>query len=649
MFAVSAAEPSRAGRQALATLTRAVVGLTVALLAVLAAPGLTAAQEQSDTNALQSITPTDGSTLDVAPTEIVLSFQQELDDDDVVTLIMQCGGLVQGVGPPERDDDGLVVTFPVPVALPKGACIMSWRLVDQDNVTLASDDSVSFSIAAEPVAAATTTVAGVTTPPANSVVQIPVPTPAPAADASSPAQGSSGGALWLGRLLSTLGVLALFGGLALIALGWPEGPEYVVTVRYLRAVWALAMVGTVLYLIAYAAEFNDSSFGAAVSPGAWLDLADAGWPGRGALLRFLLVAGSGWVAMRPERIIDPTTSMWAWGVPGAALVAIALSRVEGPVAWLGVLIGLGHVVASALWFGGVALVARVVLAGPGEEDLVQATRSFSRISTKALVAAVLTGLAQMMRLVGNPFGSGHGRVLLLKVLAVAALVAVALAARQQVTYRLDRAHEMTVPLADRFRRAFGAEAAIGVVVLALSGLMLGLTPAKVDPLSGENYGPAIPFVDATTQLDARLFIGPARVGLNGFKLEVDAPQEGISKLELRFIPPAGSNQPAILQPIPLQTAGTAYLKESNGLPFNVAGTWTVEFIVATATGSQPGAQIAFEVAPAEGGATAATTTTVAGVPAAPVVSQIGQPTPSASFATTTAAPTLPPTTTLPPG
>ncbi len=191
------------------------------------------------------------------------------------------------------------------------------------------------------------------------------------------------------------------------------------------------------------------------------------------------------------------------------MIAVALTRVEGPAPWLGVAIGLIHVLGAAVWFGGVALVARVVLAGPGEEDLLHATRSFSRMSTKAMVAVVLTGITQMVRLDGNPFTSSHGQVLLLKVVAVAAMLAVGLEARRQVGFRLDRAHEMTVPLADRFRRAFGAEAAIGVVVLAFSGWMLALTPAKVDPLADESYALELAFIDPSTGIDARVFIGPA--------------------------------------------------------------------------------------------------------------------------------------------
>jgi len=132
---------------------------------------------------------------------------------------------------------------------------------------------------------------------------------------------------------------------------------------------------------------------------------------------------------------------------------------------------------------------------------------------------IVTGAAQTIRLDGNPFSSSHGQVVLLKTVAVAAMLAVGLEARRQVGVRLDRAHEMTVGLADRFRRAFGAETAIGVVVLAFSGWLLSLEPAKVDQFEDESYSREIAFVDPSTGIDARVFIGPAEVGRNGFRIE----------------------------------------------------------------------------------------------------------------------------------
>jgi copper transport protein len=568
-------------------LTRWVITLLVALAAVLV-PGAVAAQ---DSNSLQSIEPADGSSLGASPTVITLSFNQEMADDDALTLALSCNNELQDTGLPDVDPDGLIVTVAVNTPVPRGNCLISWVLKDGLGANITQGTS-SFGVTADPPATPADPSVTTTTSPFIQVRALP-PT---SGDAAAENTGSAGGALWLGRMLSTLGILVMFGSLALISIGWPEGPEYVVTVRFLRAVWFAALLGTVLYLIAFAADSAGTSFGSAISPSAWLDLKDAGWAGRGALLRFAFVIATGWVAMRPERIIDPQSAMLAWGLPGAALVTVALSRTDGPAPLLGFLVGVVHVLAVAVWFGGAALVARVVLAGPGEEDLVHATRSFSRVSVPAMLVAAVTGVVQVIRLDGGElFTSSHGRVLLLKVIAVAAMLAVALAARQQVSLRLDRAHEMTIPLADRFRRAFGAEVALGVVALAFSGWMLTLTPARVDPLGGEQYLPALVFNDQTSGLVANVYIGPGRVGPNGLKVEVDQPAEGITNLTLRFVPPIGSDAFIVQQAIPLSTAGTAYLKTVDGLPFPVPGTWTLELSASTTTGVLENATYTFAV------------------------------------------------------
>jgi len=644
VFAVSKGDLSRPNPSGV--LQRALITVLLGALATLAAltSGFTA-QAQADQNSLHSIEPANGATLDKSPNAIVLTFNQELRSDDRPIVVMACGSPAQNqdTGSPELDDNNLVVTIPVNTPVPAGACTISWRLADAAGETIAQD----FTTFRVENAAAPGTTPAPTQPFGVTTTTDPFITITPTQNSSSTPepvnQGSNGGALWLGRLLSTIGILALFGGLALIAIGWPEGPEYVVTVRYLRAVWILALVGTVLYLIAYAAKYHDISFGAAINPSDWLDLKDDGWPGRAALLRLGFVLGSGWAALRPERIIDPATAMWAWAIPGGALIAVALSRVDGPLPWLGVGIGFLHVLGSAVWFGGVALVARVVLAGPGEEDLLHATRAYSRMSTKAMMLVILTGVAQTIRLDGNPFSSSHGQVVLLKTLAVAAMLAVGLEARRQVGFRLDRAHEMTVGLADRFRRAFGAETAIGVVVLAFSGWLLSLEPAKVDKFADEEYTREIAFVDPSTGIDARVFIGPAEVGRNGFRIEVNAPQDGITSLALRFYPPVESGQNVLRQDLALTTAGTLVLPTDKGIPFGVPGTWTLELSGSTALGTQPGARATFVVDNADGTQVSVPATTGSTVPVQ--VSVVDQSTTAAPFVTTTVAP--PPPTSAP--
>jgi copper transport protein len=615
------------------------LGLFAALV-VVAVPSAAAAQEA---NSLQSIEPADGTTLEASPSAIVLAFNQEIGNDDVPTLSLVCGNNeIQDVGSPEIDIDGIVVTWTLANPVPRGTCFVNWFLRDEADATIAQGTS-TFAVTTDPPV---TTVPGDTTGTTDPFIRQPAVPAATAASDDGQASGGTGGAIWLGRLLSTLAIMVVFGGLTLISVGWPEGPEYVITVRFLRGVWIAGLVGTVLFLVAYSADFNGSSFGAGVSPGSWFDLYDAGWEGRGALLRFVFVVAMGWVVIRPERIIDPVSAMWAWAIPGAAIISVAMGRVDGPAALLGLLVGIVHVAAAAVWFGGAALVAYVVLAGPGEEDLVQATRSFSRISMPAIFVALLTGVIQMVRLDGGElFTSNHGRVVILKAIVVAAMLAVSLAARQQVTMRLDRAHEMTMPLADRFRRAFGAEAALGVIVLAFSSWLLALTPAGIDEYADEVYLPALVFNDQASGLEARVLVGPGTVGPNGLRVEVDAPEEGITNLLLRFIPPPtaeGADAFVIEQSIPLSGAGTAILLTAEGLPFNVAGTWTLQLSASTAVGVLEDATTTFLITEADG----SVPTIPPAQPTSNVQVEIVDPTtttaPLATLATTTTVATTPP-------
>ncbi len=570
---------------------------------------------QETANSLQSITPEDGASLDTSPEEIVLVFNQEIGNTEVPVVTLSCDLEFQEVGIAQVDIDGLIATFDVPNPLPRSTCSLAWFLRDAEGNNLL-EGRTTFAVLNDPPATATDPASGdgVTSTTLDPLVRVPASPTQTSTVADVESQGSTDGALWLGRMLSTMSILIVFGALALISVGWPEGPEYIVTVRFLRLVWLVGLVGTVVYLMAFSAEVTTGSFGDGVSPSSWLELYDAGWDGRAALLRLVVVAASGWVVTRPERIIDPTTAMWAWGIPGLGLILVAMSRTDGPAPFLGFLVGIVHVFAAAIWIGGAALVARVVLAGPGEDDLVQATKAFGKISVPAMLFTAVTGVAQMIRLDGGDlFSSSHGRVVLLKAVVVAAMLFVALAARQQVAMRLDRAHELTVNLAERFRRAFTAEAALGVVVLMFSGWLVSLEPAKADPLAGEDYLPAVAFTDPASGLQARVSVGPGVVGLNGLKVEIDAPAEGLSGVRVRLTPPATAEGAFIVeQPIRLTGAGTAVRLTADGLPLLASGDWTLELEAVTPQGAISNAIATIRIEEADG--TVATTPT-------PVVTQ----------------------------
>ena len=386
-------------------------------------------------------------------------------------------------------------------------------------------------------------------------------------------------------MLSTLGIAVVFGALVLIAAAWPEGVEYLITVRFLRAAWVLALIGTLLFTSAAAAAVTGSSLGSGFSPGAWFDLLGAGWAGRAALFRLIFVIASAWVAFRPDRVIDPVTQVAALGIPALAVAMIGVGRVDGSLAAVGVLLGIAHALAMAIWLGGVILLTRVVLSGPGDEDLVHAVRGFARVSVIAIVVTIGTGLAQMLRLDGSDlFGSAHGLWTVFKVVLVAAMVFIGLSARQFAQKRLNRAHELTVPMADRLRRAFGTEAAIGLVTLLASSWLLSLTPANVSAEPSIDYAISQTVLVPEADLDVTVKLTRNGVGNSGLEVTVNSPAEGLTGLEVMLTPPYNTVTGAIVQPVPLTGAGVATRSESVGLPIVVPGDWLLQVNAQTAAG-----------------------------------------------------------------
>lgn len=576
--------PVRGRIAMLVALLVAIIGS--AALALVADVGGEARAQSAVENELVSSDPEDGSTVAVSPERLTFTFAEQLGPDDVLTAPVACATVSQRTGIPDVASDRTTVTVEVLTPFPRGACTVPWLLRDSLGETITSG-LITFSVQADTVGADDDE------SPATTAAPTPAPTPqTPAADSTD--EGSAGGALWLGRVLSTTAVLALFGALVLIGMTWPEGPEYVITARFLRAVWLVALVGTVLFVASATAQVSGRSFGAALGPNTWTDLLDAGWTGRAAVARLVLVLVTGWVVIRPERIIDPTTQLPAYALPALAVVMVGVSRTGGDLAIVGVGLSVAHAFGTAVWFGGALMVARVVVAGPGDDDLVQAVRGFNRLSIPAMLVTLGTGVAQLLRLSGGAlFTSGHGRVLVLKAVVVAAMLFVAITTRQMVNARLRRADELTTPTADRFRRAYTAEAGIGVVVLALSGWLLALQPAGIDDRI--TYPVERLFNDDTSGLEVIVSITPARVGPNGLRVEVETPPEGISNLVVTLLPPEDVPARGIEQTIPLSGAGTAVLEAVDGVPLDVPGTWTMQLSGVTTQGTLTAATSSFTV------------------------------------------------------
>ncbi|MGB0209977.1 MAG: CopD family protein [Ilumatobacteraceae bacterium] len=600
--------PPVGGRRSLRPAVIARLLGAVAVVALLLVSPAAPASAQSGSNDLAASSPSDGATLGTSPAFMTFAFQQPVDADESFTVAVGCGvpAQPQSTGIPQLADDDVTFTVEVLAPFPKGACTITWLLRDDLNQPIATD-LIAFSVAADTVAA------GVVADDASNITVPAVPVASIESETSATG-GSNGGAVWLGRLISGVAVLILFGSAVMIALIWPEGPLYTVTQRFMITIWTVALVGTVLYVAALTADFTENSFGAALSPFSWLDLFNSGWPGRAAVLRLVLVGGCLWIAVYPERINEPGSQALAVLLPTGAAATMAFSRLDGELVALGILIDLIHIASVGIWFGGAVLVGRVVLAGPGPADLVKATRNYTQIATTALVVAVISGVAQTYRLVGGAvLNSSYGRVLVVKSIAVIAMAFVAIGARSVINAKLARRETMSAAHAERFRRTFGTEALIGVVVLAFSGWLLSLNPPKVSLIPEMTYAVTVPVEDAASGFVAEVSLDPSRVGLNGLEVLVVETPAPITDLVVEFDPEVGSYGRGTIQDIPLTGRGVARLPLGTGLPFDVPGTWTVTVTVSYETGLRAVATGAVMIYEADG-STPTSSTTLPAVP-----------------------------------
>jgi copper transport protein len=572
---------------------RLLLALLGVLVVVVAVSGDVRAQNQ-----LVSSEPADGDTLPTSPEEIVLEFEEPVGTANRVDASCNSNPVTGLAQPVVSNDDRRTLTVPVLQPLPQGTCVVVWR-VSEANGQPGGNGTITFEVASAPTTTSPTddTTPGSTTPTTTPVDETGDGGGAGESELDPIDEGGGGFPLWLGQMLSILGLSVVFGALLLLAVAWPEGPEYVIAVRFIRMAWVVALVGTVVYVAALTALATGKSFGASLNPVEWAELLDAGWPGRAALARLLLVVAAGWSAGLPERVVEPSTQMPALVIPALAVATIGLTRTGGDVAALGVAMGVIHALAMAVWLGGVIFVSRIVLAGSGEEDLVHATRGFNRIAMPALAITVITGLVQLVRLDGGElFSEPHGRILLLKTLVVAAVVFIAMSVHQLVQARLSRARALDAPMANRLRRAFGVDAALGVVVVGLTAWMLQYPAPNVDADTVEDREGIVERIDdPASGIELEVIVTPGRVGNNQLIVKVYEPEADLRGLEVTFVPPENDRVGSIRQSIPLTGRGMASTTPDAPIPFRIAGTWRLEVSARTNEGAISQAGGAFTI------------------------------------------------------
>jgi copper transport protein len=552
----------------------------LALLAGGVAAAALATPVHAADNTLVSSTPPANSVSPTSPAVITLQFAAPVGPGPQITLTCGDPGAVQSIGPAKVLSDQVTVQVPIPTAVPKGNCTVTWRVTDP-SLQPAGSASFQFSVlSGGATAGAGNSLPGLGTPSSSTTV---ISTPSSGSGntpSTSTATGGSKGPLGLFRLVAMLGLAMLFGALVVIAIAWPEGVEYILTVRHLRAVWGIAMGGSFLYAAALEGVQSGNGIGSSILPTSWGDLMDT-TTGKAALLCLVFVAASFYVIARPERVIDPATQLMALVPAGLALATLGFGRDNFGA--FNYLLSTVHVMGMGVWFGGLLLLNRVVLAGPGDEDLVHAVRGFARLSQPAWIATVVTGLLLAFKLDRNGITSGHGLLVVVKALLVFLMVFVGWAAQQFINTRVARAEMMTAPIANRLRRALGIEVVVGIVVLVITSWLVSLTPPGLVGGRGPKLDirTAHRFSNPGLNIDVSVWFGE-KVGINDVRIEVTSPRTGLSGLAVEFDPPQGSTANGmIIDSIPLTGKGVAVLSKSTGFSLGASGTWTLVVRVGT--------------------------------------------------------------------
>lgn len=302
--------------------------------------------------------------------------------------------------------------------------------------------------------------------------------------------------------------------------------------------WMLgaACVAAVLLVPASGLRIVGAGPGSLLDPGTWLP----GVPATVALVPLVVVV-FGWSAHLLGLRRRHGAFMWrdSLSLPLAGVAALAPAAVGHTLSFNApamLIADAGHLLGGAFWLGGLLAMLLFLHGRPGKEEMRAALARFSRWALGAVGLIVVTGTAMgtmVLGSLGNLFGTGYGRMLLVKVMVVfAALVLAA-----WVRFRLLP----TSRSRPKFFRVLRHEAALLVGVVLLTGFL-----ANTSPSHGHDHGPQQVAVESQGLTVSGQII-PGRVGANTFvfTLEFDGAPADPEDVEVSFRLPAQDLGPVV--------------------------------------------------------------------------------------------------------
>ncbi|MDX3454181.1 copper resistance protein CopC [Streptomyces sp. ME02-8801-2C] len=415
--------------QTIAPRVRPLVLLFLAVAAALLA-GLAGAAPVSAHAALTGSAPQQGVVVDKAPTQVTLTFSEKVAFSDGAFRVLDPKGKRVDTGK-ATELGGTTYGVPLHAGLPDGTYTVAYQVVSADS---------------HPVAGAFTFSVG-----APSVTSVSV--------SDQTAGGGVVGALYgFGRYVSYAGFIVMVGGAAFVLACWPRGSGVRAVQRLVVSGW-LAMTAATLALLLMRGSYTGS--------GKVGDIFDLGLLGdvlqtkTGAALvsrLLLLAAGALFIAVlfgayaRPgtdesEDGEEPDESSarrdltFGLGIGGgvvaiglAATWALAEHASTGLQPNIAMPVDVLHLVAVALWLGGLAALLVALFRAPADTPIEgSAVRRFSRVAFGSVLALVATGIYQSWRQLGSWSAftdTWYGQLLLIKIGLVVVLVGIAYISRR---------------------------------------------------------------------------------------------------------------------------------------------------------------------------------------------------------------------------
>ncbi len=490
--------------------------------------------------------PQPGQVLDSAPTRITLTFTESVEISLGAIRLFDGTGATIDISPARhREGQGDVVDVDLP-DLANGSYVVDWRVVSSDS---------------HPVHAAFTFQIG---PDSNLSAGL-----LDQIIGSSHTGKAASTGLTVSRSLVTAAIAIVFGGLLACGVGIvPFGRRQRVIIGVAAAIGAISGLLAMPLEVAYTAG---RSLDVITDGSAWRAVFDT-TIGVAWVVRAAAIALTAAILLATH---SRSRSSWWTAVLVVGLVSVGIASAYGGHGasgrwhYLGVFITMLHVASMAVWLGGLVLL--VVSFNDIDREGVE---RFSNLALLAVASIVITGTIQGFRQIGSIDGltsTSYGKLLIWKVVAVAAVIGLAAVARASTHGRLSLS-TASVGAAGvgfdrvRLRRAISLESVLAIAVVVVTSLLMAANPSQATA--------SAPFSTTLTTNGylATINVAPARVGVNEMHIYLSSPNSSLTQADAVTVTIQDPSRDVDPIKIDVAKAGAGHVI-NNGASFPYAATW----------------------------------------------------------------------------